>query len=160
MQCVLGDLFVPTPWDSFIDTIERRQQQLREVLEAYRVFREKLSHLPPDLAKEAEAQLRPSESASHVESAAVPPRTNECSGLSSLECARIVLQERDNEPMHYSQLAREILKRGYKGRKSGSDEEVEQRTTQSLWAALSRSEQFLGTGNGFYKLNSGPWLSL
>jgi hypothetical protein len=137
-----------TPWDQLIDTIERRKQQLDDVLTAYRDFREKLSALPPEIAAEAEAILTGKEDTTKHD---IPKnRDEEFAGKSSLECAQIILSENGNIPMHYSELASQMLDRGYRGRSGGTAEDIAKRAVDSLWAALSRSEDFTKTGNGFY----------
>jgi hypothetical protein len=137
------------PLDSFIDIIERRKRQLDDVLDSYREFMNKLHMLPPDIAEEAQRVLR-------LNSAAVPervvPLVKDLAGKSALECVRIILQEQGNRPTHYAALAKEAMQRGYKGRAGGTPEEVEHRTVQSFWAAMSRAEDLERAGQGQYRL--------
>ena len=123
-----------TPWDSFIGSIERRKQQLDDVLEAYRTFQDKLALLPADLAREAGILLATSKPSDHPRDEQNVGR--DLAGKTSLECAQIILTQNSNEPMHYGTIAKEMLRRGYEGRKAGTVEEVELRTMQSLWGCL------------------------
>ena len=67
---------------------------------------------------------------------------------------KIILAERNGEPMHFAAIAKESLRRGYTGRATGSPDEIESRTVQSFWAALSRSDEMESIGKGLYKLGT------
>jgi hypothetical protein len=142
-----------TPWDSFIDTIERRKHQLDEVLEAYKLFRQKLDSLPPGIAQEAERML--AADPIHVADK-VAVEMMDLVGKPALECIRTILKEHNNQPIHFSQCAKEALKRGYKGRSFGTPEEIENRTAHSFWAAMSRADDLEAVGKGCYRLKTWP----
>jgi HB1, ASXL, restriction endonuclease HTH domain len=134
-----------TPWDDFITAIERRKSQLDELLEAYGTFRKKLDALPPEVAQEAQRIL--------ASSASDPqPEKQDFVGKSALDCARVILEEHSNEPMHFSDIARAAMARGYRGRAEGTPSEVESRVQNSFWAALHRSGDFASAGKGCYRL--------
>jgi hypothetical protein len=142
-----------TPLDNFMSALEKRKQQLDDVLEAYRLFRQKLDALPPELAQEAERML----SGGNGESpAATETVVQDLVGKTSLQCARVILAEGKNAPLHFSKIAREAIHRGYKGRTTGDRETVENRISTSFWAALSRAEDVESTGRGYYKLKEQP----
>lgn len=138
-----------TPWDQFIGAIEKRKQQLDELLASYRDFREKLAALPPEIAQEAQRLLvaETDDSQEGQESG-----EKEFAGKSALECAKLILKRSRNRAIHYSAIAKKSMNRGYRGRVEGSPEEVETRTISSFWAALHRSSEFEGVGKGRYRL--------
>lgn len=140
--------------DQFIDSIERKRRQLDEVLEAYENFRKLLDALPPDLAREARLALASGVEPSEESASSVKGNLTkkDLTGKTALECTTIILRERGNEPQHFSTIAKEALRRGYVGRSAGSSEEVESRTMNSFWAAMSRSADLENTGRGMYKL--------
>jgi hypothetical protein len=143
-EALMADL-----WDDFVDLIEKRKKQLDEVLEAYVEFREKLDALPPEIAQEVQKMLTVAKDAQAKQEEV---SSNDLAGKTALECVRIILRERKNEPTHFSAIAREALRRGYKGRMAGTAEEVQSRTASSFWAAMSRAEDLDGTGKGCYRL--------
>ena len=145
-----GAKIMATPWDSFIDAIEKRKTQLDDLLASYADFRKKLAALPPEIALEAQQMLAASDAAKLEEGAAT---RQDMIGKAALECAKIILEERGNEPTHFSAIAKAAMARGYRGRAEGSQEEVESRVQNSFWAALHRSENFVGTGKGCYRLH-------
>ena len=143
--------------DQFIEAIERRKRPFDEVLEAYRVlreadriFHEKLALLPPDLVSEVELML------GLTQPRDVPVETGktDLAGKTAVQFATTILSERNNEPLHFSIIAKEALLRGYQGRRSGSSAEVENRTTNSFWAAMSRARELEGVGKGLYRIRS------
>jgi hypothetical protein len=138
-----------TPLDQFIDAMERRKKQLEELVESYRIFRSKLDSLPPELAAEAHQML--AESSSMKE----PSPMQDMIGETALNCANHILAEGHNAPLHFAEIAKQAIKRGYRGRAAGTPSEVEQRTIQSFWAALHRSEHFEPTGKGCYRIREG-----
>jgi len=150
-NAIFGDSAVPTEWDDMIKTIERQKVQLEEVLASYKAFREKLASLPPEvvrgMASLDKSGIGPSGTGAISEK-------QDFAGKAALDCAAIILRERNNEPTHYSVIAKESLRRGYKGRSKGTPEEVETRTVQSFWAAMSRSEELEGVGKGCYRLKN------
>jgi hypothetical protein len=73
-------------------------------------------------------------------------------GKTALECARIILKEKGNQARHFSRIAKEAIRRGYKGRMEGPPEEVENRILHSFCAAMHRSEDFEGVGKGYHRL--------
>jgi hypothetical protein len=115
-----------SPNDAFIDAIERRKKPLDEALEAYRVFRQRLDALPPELADEALEMLVQAQAQKPDNKTALPTKTEsgngDLSGRTALECAEIILTENHNQPMHFAVVARKAMARGYKGRTSGSAE--------------------------------------
>lgn len=152
LQVKLGNTEMTTTWDKFIENIECRKRQLDEVVDAYKNFRQKIESLPPDLAREAAALLGISHPISNQVAPAEVPTSKDLIGKNAMECVRIILGERENQPMHYSQIAKEAINRGYQGRTEGTKEEVEVRTGQSFWAAMSRSDDLESIGKGYYKL--------
>jgi hypothetical protein len=148
---------MPDLFDSFISTIEKKKEQLQGVIDAYRAFRQKLDELPQELAQEAMRILGGSEANSSpkvVADVQIAPKETDSSftGVPALRCTRTILTENGNNPLHYSEVARRAMARGYKGRLAGSKEEVESRTIQSFWAAMSRSEDFEAVGSGRYRI--------
>ncbi|GEM_PF-5023743 len=151
-QYRVGIKLMATPWDQFIDAIERRKTQLDELLEAYANFRKKLDALPPEVAQEAQMILASAEATKLREEAATK---KDLIGKPALDCARIILTELNNEPTHFSTIAQMAMARGYKGRAEGSQAEVESRVQNSFWAALHRSQDFESAGKGCYHLKVG-----
>jgi hypothetical protein len=150
-QYQFGVKRMSTPWDQFIDAIEKRKSQLDELLAAYANFRQKLDALPPEVSQEAQRILATAEAAKlHEEST----KKNDLIGKSALDCAKIILTELNNEPIHFSTIAKMAMARGYKGRAEGSPEVVESRIQNSFWAALHRSEDFESVGKGCYRLSA------
>ena len=140
-----------TPWDGFIDSMEQRKRQIEaetkqiaEVLESYKVFREKYEALPPHLR-----EVFASEQA--VASGKTAPLQQDLAGKAALECAKIILTEW-GAALHFSAIAKEAIRRGYVGRITGTQEEVESRTIQSFWAAMSRSDELESIGKGLYRM--------
>jgi hypothetical protein len=153
--CYFGGIHVENEWDKLIAAIERRKHQLDDVIAAYKQFREKLAALPPDLASEfmnTNHSPPASPSATMVATKDAAP-LQDLDGKSALDCVMLILRERNNQPTHFSIIAKTALARGYKGRKtSGSPEELESRTIQSFWAAMSRSDELEGVGGGYYRI--------
>jgi len=141
---------MPTPWDHFIEEVEHRKKQLDDVLEAYQEFRRKLQDLPPDLAEKAQRALL---SVVSNPDSPVGPQTSDFIGRTALDCAVIIMRERKNEAIHYSEIAKEAMRRGYRGRSHGSEAAIESRVVQSFWATLHRSERFESVGKGIYRLS-------
>ena len=72
------------PWEKFIDEVAERKRQIEEeakqiesVLEAYKVFRDRLERLPADLRSRFTAQQEGAKST-----------TQDLAGKPALECAR------------------------------------------------------------------------
>jgi hypothetical protein len=153
-----------TSSDDFIGAIERRKRQLDtaidEAIDAYRLFRKKLDALPPDIAREAEKMLRNSgkiegENTPNLQ-AANGAVVQDFAGKTAVECACTLITENHDQPMHFAVIARKSLARGYKGRTtSGTSEEIESRTAQSFWAAMSRSDKLQSIGKGLYQSRKG-----
>jgi hypothetical protein len=139
-----------TPWDEFMEALESRKKQLDDVLDAYKTFREKLDALPPQVAQEAKKKLIEVPSLTQARE----PASEEFAGKTAIDCAKIILTEKNNQPAHFSVIARAAMDRGYKGRSEGTREEVENRTINSFWAALHRSEEFESAGRGTYRLRT------
>jgi HB1, ASXL, restriction endonuclease HTH domain len=150
--------FMPDLFDSFIDKIEKAKRQLEEVVQAYRTFKEKLDALPPELASEAMQLLHGPlpKSEGHV----VPEILGNSEvikqdlvGIPALRCCRAILDENGNQPLHYGEIARQAMARGYRGRSTeGTAQEIRIRTINSFWAAISRSEDFEAVGGGRYRI--------
>jgi len=147
-----GSFSMHTPLDNLVEALERRKKQLDDVLEAYKAFRQKLEALPQSVIRDAEMMLAATESplSATVAMQIGSNTAQDLVGKTALECARTILGEHKNEPMHFAEIAKEAMRRGYKGRASGSPEKVESRTIQSFWAAMSRAEDFEATGKGCY----------
>lgn len=141
---------MPTPWDQFIGAIERRKSQLDDLLAAYANFRGKLDALPPEIAQEAQRILASGEAEKLQEES---QRRNDLIGKTALECAQVILTELQNQPTHFSVIAKMAIARGYKGRIEGTPAEVESRLQNSFWAAMHRSKHFQSAGKGLYRLN-------
>jgi hypothetical protein len=140
-----------TPWEKIIDGMKQRKkeiaeegQKIDEALEAYAAFRQKMEALSPEACKVFASEQVRADEGTQIEK-------KDLAGKPALECARIILAER-NSPVHFSVIAKEALRRGYIGRMSGSKEEIESRTVQSFWAALSRSDDMESVGRGLYQL--------
>lgn len=140
-----------TTLDQFINAVEAWKVQLEELVSSYREFRRRLEALPPEMAQEAERILAKERATIRIEKP-----EQDLAGKTALECAKIILTGNNNEPMHFSAIAKEALRRGYKGRGDGDRDQVETRTIQSFWAALHRSNDFLKAGRGNYQLSAGP----
>src|SRR6266496_4570076 len=136
--------------DKFIDVIETRRKQLDAVVEACKLFKQRLDELPEDMALEAEKLLWNS---LDKQDQNVP---SDLAGRTALHCAEAILADHNNEPMHFSTIAKEAMKRGYKGRAEGDKDAIEATVTKSFWAAMSRSDDFEGVGKGMYKLKMTP----
>lgn len=157
-----------SPLDDIFGELEREKAAIEQALSAYRDFREKLSRLPPHLAKRAAeaigqplentqsqaAQQRklPSDSALKMATSLV--------GKTSLECASQILKDHGNETMHFADIAKEALARGYQGHQPDPEEDAnptarEFRTAQSFWAMMHRSpKKFENQGKGYFRLFS------
>lgn len=140
-----------TPWDNFIEAMERRKKQLDDLIASYRQFRDKLDALPPEIATEAQSLMAEGDK---KKADKTPPVEQDFVGKTALTCARIMLEENDNEALHFSAIARKALQRGYRGRATGNQEEIESRTVNSFWAALHRSDDFEPVGKGCYRLKT------
>ena len=145
------------PLDKLIDTIEQRKHQLDDVLESYRQFKAKLDALPPEFANNVKDALTENTHDKAISEQMTPaPQGTDLVGKPALECATIILIEHKNEPTHFVTIAKEAIKRGYKGRRPGSPDEVESRIAKSFWAAMSRSDDFESVGKGCYRLRRWP----
>lgn len=159
---------LPLPWDSLFGELEREKIAIEQALSAYRDFCEKLSHLPPSLAKRVAEVVGLPYKGPHeqVDSPVVPPslagqeRARSLAGKTSEECAIQILEDRGNKAMHFAEIAKEALSRGYVGHQLEAEEEAnsttrEYRAAQSFWAMMHRaSDKFEKTGKGFFRLAS------
>lgn len=152
--------------DKLIEDVERKKKLLDDVLERAKALRETLSALPPELVaqtssifsseslsaqKNKSLFVRENPSVSDVATAVV---TRLCTGKSAAQCARLILECHAGGPMHYIAVAKEALERGYRGRTTGTPEEIEIVTIKSFWAAMSRSEELESVGKGQYQLRN------
>jgi hypothetical protein len=62
--------------------------------------------------------------------------------VKAVDCCAQILRDHGNEPMVALTMAREALNRGYRGRASGSPDEVLLTTAKSFWASLTRDKRF------------------
>jgi hypothetical protein len=62
--------------------------------------------------------------------------------LNAKECCLRILKEHGNNPMNALTLAREALRRGYKGSAKGTDDDILMTTAKSFWARLCRDTRF------------------
>ena len=68
--------------------------------------------------------------------------TDKFSVMKAVDCCALILRENDNDPMNALTMAREAIRRGYRGKARGSEDEVLLTTAKSFWAALGRDERF------------------
>ena len=77
-------------------------------------------------------------------------------GVKATDCCVKILLEHDNEAMNALTMAREALRRGYRGKAHGSEDEVLLTTAKSFWAALGRDERFVEIRALVFKLKNHP----
>jgi hypothetical protein len=68
-------------------------------------------------------------------------RPQDMRGLKAHQCARKILMENGNKPMHALTIAREALRRGYAGRATSTGDELLWLTAKSFWARLARTNR-------------------
>lgn len=140
-------------------SIDQEKRQLDDFRENVEELLKAFAKLPVGVATVAKELL--------VESLGLAPSATETleaaqtgeedlTGKPALECARIIFAERKNAPTHFSVIAREAMRRGYRGRSAGSTEEVENRTINSFWAAMSRADDMESVGKGLYRVREQP----
>ena len=89
--------------DLILERFELRKQQLDNVVEAYKVFRQRLSELPPSMVAEVEELLR-GECVKHdVDTTDYLSRDAEFAGKTSSECIDIIMHER--KPVDFGKLS-------------------------------------------------------
>jgi hypothetical protein len=62
------------------------------------------------------------------------------SQLSGEACCAKILRGHNNEPMNVLTMAREAIRRGYRGMAKGSDDDILMTTAKSFWAVLGRKK--------------------
>jgi len=67
--------------------------------------------------------------------------TSDFAKLAAHECCRRILIEHNNTPMHVLTLAKEAVRRGYKGRGRYTGDALEWVAAKSFWARLSRTNK-------------------
>jgi hypothetical protein len=82
--------------------------------------------------QEAAGQLRPT----------LFGREGDLAELKASDCCYRILKERGGEAMNVLTMAREALRRGYRGGASGTDDDVLMTTAKSFWARLGRDDRF------------------
>ena len=80
----------------------------------------------------------------------------EFSGVKAVECCFRILRERGNQPMNALAMAREAIRRGYRGKTKGDADEVLLTTAKSFWAALGRDQRFEEVRPLVFKLKEEP----
>src|SRR4051812_19371090 len=99
---------IGSPWDSVLDDLERERKALDEAISAYKEIHQKLASLSPHLAQKVLVALHPP-SGEPSQQSAIPQSDVKTSGGSlagktSAQCARLILQEHRNEPMHFAEI--------------------------------------------------------
>jgi len=76
--------------------------------------------------------------------------------LDAADCCFRILRDHGNQPMNALSLTREALRRGYRARTKGPEDEVLIRTCKSFWARLGRDQRFAKVRPLVYKLRVWP----
>ena len=144
-------------WDDLTNSIENRKRRLDAFRASVERLLDALQGLPSDMADVArellakEIGLSPTSPMSATTGGTDVQEQQDMVGKPALECVRIILREHNNKPLHFAAIAKEAMRRGYKGRSQGSQEEIESRTANSFWAAMSRSDDLESVGKGLYR---------
>lgn len=142
------------PISSVLGELERERKAIDEAIATYRELQEKLASLPPHLAQKVVGALgQPSTQQPEPQTAA-----GSLVGKTSAECARQILTEHGNVPMHFADIAKEALARGYVGQAPEGElgqTAKEFRAAQSFWAMMHRADDtFEKLTNGHFKIRA------
>lgn len=81
-------------------------------------------------------------------------RGMDLAGKTVVDCAATILGERKGQSVHYRDLFREALARGYRGRASSSEDQLERSWIQLLRKSASAGGPVEKTGEGLFRLRA------
>ena len=132
--------------------VRRKREAFKRVEDAGRVAW-RLADVKPEDGAVDEPDGAEAHRNGHADGASRPVRAtvNDLANMTVVEAARVILRERDGDPMHYSKIAEEMLRRGYK---SGRANPFRATTVATL--LNGRRDEFEKVKAGTFRLMKSP----